>query len=135
GAVLAAVGALTLAACGGDDGDDSGDGNGGEGAAAAGGVVIVGTTDTVTNIDPAGEFDLPSNNIVDSLYEKLLTIPPGGTEPEPQAAESCDWTDEVTYTCTLKEGLKFSDGSDLTAEDVVHSFQRQLTIQHESGGW
>ncbi len=135
GAVLVAVGALTLAACGGDDGDDTGDGNGGEGAAASGGVVVIGTTDTVTNIDPAGEFDLPSNNIVDSLYEKLLTIPPGGTEPEPQAAESCDWTDDVTYTCTLKEGLKFSDGSDLTAEDVVHSFQRQLTIQHESGGW
>jgi peptide/nickel transport system substrate-binding protein len=131
GAVLAAVGALTLAACGGDDDD----GDDGEGTAASGAVVVVGTTDTVTNIDPAGEFDLPSNNIVDSLYEKLLTIPPGGTEPEPQAAESCDWTDDVTYTCTLKEGLQFSDGSELTAEDVVHSFQRQLTIQHESGGW
>ncbi|HEX6327037.1 MAG TPA: ABC transporter substrate-binding protein [Jiangellaceae bacterium] len=131
GAVFAAVGALTLAACGGDDDD----GDGGEGTAASGAVVVIGTTDTVTNIDPAGEFDLPSNNIVDSLYEKLLTIPPGGTEPEPQAAESCDWTDDVTYTCTLKEGLQFSDGSELTAEDVVHSFQRQLTIQHESGGW
>jgi peptide/nickel transport system substrate-binding protein len=131
GAVLAAVGALTLAACGGDDDD----GDSGEGTAASGAVVVIGTTDTVTNIDPAGEFDRPSNNIVDSLYEKLLTIPAGETEPMPQAAESCDWTDDVTYTCTLKEGLQFSDGSDLTAEDVVHSFQRQLTIQHESGGW
>jgi peptide/nickel transport system substrate-binding protein len=132
GAVLAAVAALTLAACGGDDDD----GDAGEGAAGDSDTpVVVGTTDTVTNIDPAGEFDSPSNNIVDSLYEKLLTIPPGGTEPEPQAAESCDWTDDVTYTCTLKEGLQFSDGSELTAEDVVHSFQRQLTIQHESGGW
>ena len=132
GAVLAAVAALTLAACGGDDDD----GDAGEGAAGDSDTpVVVGTTDTVTNIDPAGEFDRPSNNIVDSLYERLLTIPPGGTEPEPQLAESCEWTDDVTYTCTLKEGLQFSDGSDLTAEDVVHSFQRQLTIQHESGGW
>ncbi|HEX6195236.1 MAG TPA: ABC transporter substrate-binding protein [Jiangellaceae bacterium] len=128
--VIAVAGALTLAACG--DDDDGGDGEAGDGS---GEVVVIGTTDTVTNIDPAGEFDLPSNNIVDSLYEKLLSIPPGGTTPEPEAAESCDWTDEVTYTCTLKEGLQFSDGSDLTAEDVVHSFQRQLTIQHESGGW
>jgi peptide/nickel transport system substrate-binding protein len=132
GAVLAAVAALTLAACGGDDDDgDAGDGAAGDSDTP----VVVGTTDTVTNIDPAGEFDRPSNNIVDSLYERLLTIPPGGTEPEPQLAESCEWTDDVTYTCTLKEGLQFSDGSDLTAEDVVHSFQRQLTIQHESGGW
>jgi peptide/nickel transport system substrate-binding protein len=132
-AVLAAVGALTLAACGGDD--DDGDGGDGEGTAGSETPVIVGSTDTVTNLDPAGEFDRPSNNIVDGLYEKLLTIPAGETEPVPQAAESCDWTDDVTYTCTLKEGLQFSDGSDLTAEDVVHSFQRQLTIQHESGGW
>lgn len=130
--VIAAAGALTLAACGEDDGDGGGDGGGGE---AGGPVVVIGTTDTVTNIDPAGEFDSPSNNIVDSLYQKLLSIPPGETVPEPQAAESCDWTDDVTYTCTLKEGLQFSDGSDLTAEDVVHSFERQLTIQHESGGW
>lgn len=125
--------ALLVAACGGDDDDDGGDDD--AGATAGDALVIVGTTDTVTNIDPAGEFDRPSNNIVDSIYEKLLTIPAGETEPVPQVAESCDFTDEVTYTCTLKEGLQFSDGSDLTAEDVVHSFQRQLTIQHESGGW
>jgi peptide/nickel transport system substrate-binding protein len=132
-AAVAAASVLVLAACGGDDGDSDTDAD--DDAATTGTTVVVGSTDTVTNIDPAGEFDRPSNNIVDSLYEKLLTIPAGETEPVPQAAESCDWTDDVTYTCTLKEGLQFSDGSDLTAEDVVHSFQRNLTIQHESGGW
>lgn len=124
-AALTATAALALAACGGDDAAGE----------ASGEPVVIGTTDTVTNIDPAGEFDHPSNNIVDSLYEKLMHIPPGGNEPEPQAAESCEFTDDVTYTCTLKEGLQFSDGEDLTAEDVVFSFERQLEIQHESGGW
>ncbi|MFW6203594.1 MAG: ABC transporter substrate-binding protein [Actinomycetota bacterium] len=123
-----AAGALVLTACGGDD-------DGGAEGAATGEPVVIGTTDTVTNIDPAGEFDLPSNNIVDSLYQKLLTIPPGETEPVPQAADECDWVDDVTYSCTLKEGLQFSDGDDLTAEDVAFSFERQYTIQHESGGW
>jgi peptide/nickel transport system substrate-binding protein len=127
---VSAAAALVLAACG----DDTDGGEGGSGDAAALPVVI-GTTDTVTNLDPAVEYDHPSNNIVDSLYEKLLRIPPGGTEPMPQAAESCEFTDEVTYTCILKEGLQFSDGSALTAEDVVFSFERQLTIRHESGGW
>jgi peptide/nickel transport system substrate-binding protein len=126
GVAAAAAAALALTACGDEGGETPGD----EVLP-----LIVGTTDTVTNIDPAGEFDLPSNNIVDSLYERLLSIPPGQTDPVPQAAESCGFTDEVTYTCTLKEGLQFSDGDDLTAEDVVFSFQRQLTIQHESGGW
>jgi peptide/nickel transport system substrate-binding protein len=124
----AAAAALVLAACG--DGDD--DGEPGETEALP---LVVGTTDTVTNIDPAGEFDQPSNNIVDSLYEKLLRIPPGGTEPEPELAEQCEFTDDVTYTCTLRDGLQFSDGTDLTVEDVVFSFERQVTIQHESGGW
>src|SRR5690554_1434764 len=128
GLAASAVAALALAACGGDEGD--GEPSGGDAPQ-----VVVGTTDTVTNIDPAGEFDLPSNNIVDSIYERLLWIPPGQNQPVPMAAESCDWTDDVTYTCTLKDGLQFSDGDDLTAEDVVFSIERQLTIQHESGGW
>lgn len=128
---LAAAATLVLTACG--DGGDGDDGEQPEGQAGL--PLVIGTTDTVTNIDPAGEFDHPSNNIVDSLYQKLLRIPPGETDPVPEAAESCEFTDEVTYTCTLKEGLQFSDGEPLTAEDVVFSFQRQVTIQHESGGW
>src|SRR5699024_1223282 len=56
-------------------------------------------------------------------------------EPTPDAAEQCDWDDEVTYTCTMKSGLLFADGSELTAENVVHSIERQLDIQHSSNGW
>lgn len=59
----------------------------------------------------------------------------GENEPQPDAAESCDWEDDVTYTCTLKSGQTFSDGTEMTAENVVHSVDRQLAIQHESGGW
>lgn len=126
----AAVSALVLSACA-----DDGDGDGGDEPGDTALPLVIGTTDTVTNIDPAGQFDHPSNNIVDSLYEKLLRIPPGSTDPEPDLAESCEFIDEVTYTCTLRDGLQFSDGDDLTAEDVVFSMERQVTIQHESAGW
>src|SRR5690606_16212110 len=119
---LAAAATLVLTACG--DGGDNGEQPEDQGALP----LVVGTTDSVTNVDPAGEFDHPSNNIVDSLYQKLLRIPPGETDPVPDAAESCEFTDDVTYTCTLKEGLQFSDGEPVTAEDVVFSFQRQVTI-------
>ena len=44
----------------------------------------------------------------------------------PEAAESCDFTNDTTYECTLKDGLKFSDGSPLTAEDVMFSFERNV---------
>ncbi|WP_129665288.1 ABC transporter substrate-binding protein [Phytoactinopolyspora endophytica] len=126
--------ALVLAACGGDD--DDGSGGGGDGPEPTSDTpLIVGTTDTVTNIDPAGQYDNPSRNIVVNVYQRLLTVPLGETEPAPEAAESCDWDDETTYTCILKEGQMFSDGEEVTAENVVHSIERNLEIQHETGGW
>lgn len=133
---LAAAGALTLAACGnGDDGaDTNGDGNGADDAATTL-PVVVGTTDTVTNIDPAGSYDKPSWNIVYNTFQRLMWVPLGETEPAPDAAQECDWDDDTTYTCTLQPGLTFADGSELTAENVVHSIDRQLEIQHESNGW
>ncbi|MGH3342333.1 MAG: ABC transporter substrate-binding protein [Carbonactinosporaceae bacterium] len=129
GPLLAMTGALTLvlAACGG--------GGGGGGGAAGGNPVVVGTTDKVVSFDPAGSYDLGSWTIVYNTYQTLMTFEPGGNEPVPDAAESCDFTDEknTTYVCTLKEGLKFSDGSPLTSEDVVFSFQRVIDIEDPNG--
>jgi peptide/nickel transport system substrate-binding protein len=137
-AALAVAGALALAGCGGDDGDTDTNGEG-DGAAEEAPEsqlpIIIGTTDSVTNIDPAGSYDKPSWNIIYNMYQRLLAVPLGESEPQPDAAESCDWTDDTTYTCTLKSGLTFSDGSELTAENVVHSIERNLAIEHESGGF
>lgn len=137
-AALLAAGALALAACGSDSGGNGadGDGNGnGEGNGDPALPVVIGTTDTVTNVDPAGSYDKPSWNIVYNTYQRLLAVPLGETEPQPDAAEACDWDDETTYTCTLRSGLLFSDGSELTSENVKHSIERQLSIQHQSNGW
>lgn len=131
---VVAVGALTLAACGGDDEGTAADENG-EGVPSADTPIIVGTTDSVTNIDPAGSYDKPSWNIAYNMYQRLLAVPLGETEPQPDAAESCDWDDDTTYTCTLKSGQMFADGTEMTSENVVHSIERQLAIEHESGGW
>jgi peptide/nickel transport system substrate-binding protein len=137
-AALAVAGALALAACGGDDDgvaeDTNGETNGEAEAPESALPIIVGTTDSVTNIDPAGSYDKPSWNIIYNMYQRLLAVPLGETEPQPDAAESCDWTDDTTYTCTLKSGQTFSDGTEMTAENVVHSIERNKAIAHESGG-
>ena len=85
--------------------------------------------------DPAGSYDLPSYNVIFNVYQNLMQIPPGGNKPEPEAAESCDFSDNsgTVYECTLKSGLKFSDGSDLTSEDVKASFDRNLAIADPQG--
>lgn len=121
-ASLAALAAVTAVGCG-----ETG-GTTGEAA-----TLIHGTTDPPVSYDPAGSYDLPSWNVIYNTYQNLLQIPPGGNRPEPDAAEQCDFTDPKTYECTLKEGLKFSDGSDLTAEDVKFSFDRNLKIADPQG--
>jgi peptide/nickel transport system substrate-binding protein len=128
---VAAVGALltTLAACGGDD-DKGGGGSGGSGA---GDPWILGTTDTVTALDPAGSYDLGSSTLEYNLYQTLVTVPANSTEIVGDAAKSCEYDDPQTLTCTLNEGLKFSNGDALTSSDVKYSFERAITIQDPNG--
>lgn len=64
--------------------------------------------------------------ITDIIFEKLIDNTPEG-EYVPGIAE---WTlseDNLTYTFTLKDGIKFSDGSDLTTEDVAFTY---MAIAH-----
>jgi peptide/nickel transport system substrate-binding protein len=128
---VAAVGALltTLAACGGDD-DKGGGGSGGSGA---GDPWILGTTDTVTALDPAGSYDLGSSTLEYNLYQTLVTVPANSTEIVGDAAKSCEYDDPQTLTCTLNEGLKFSNGDALTSSDVKYSFERAIKIQDPNG--
>jgi peptide/nickel transport system substrate-binding protein len=124
-ATLAVAGLmLGIAACGEDDG-----------AGGESGTLIWGTTDQPVSYDPAGSYDLPSYNVIFNVYQNLMQVPPGGSQPEPEAAESCDFTDDkaMVYECTLQDGLKFSDGSDFTSEDVKASFDRNLEIADPQG--
>lgn len=120
-----AVFALALAGCaasGGDTGGDTGSDS-----------LIVGTTDKVTFIDPAGSYDNGSFAIMNQVYPFLLNSPQGTSDVEPDIAVSAEYTSPTEYTVVLKDGLKFANGHDLTSSDVVFSFERQLTIADENG--
>ncbi len=121
----------TLAACGGDSSD--GDGNGDGDASGASGSFILGTTETVTAMDPAGSYDFGSWNLQYNIFEQLMTVPAGESDPVGDAAESCDYDDPQTVTCTLKDGLKFSNGHDLTSSDVKFSLERNINIADPNG--
>ena len=116
--------ALGAAACGGSDDNEPSGGGGtpaGEGIADT---VILGTTDKVVSLDPAGAYDLGSQQLIGNIYQNLLSVPAGGNTPEPDAAESCQFDDPTTYTCKPKPDLKFSSGDPLTSEDVTMKVQR-----------
>src|SRR4051812_7480612 len=127
--------AIGAAACGSSN-DDSGSDSGGTTTEAPKGnadTVILGTTDKVVALDPVGAYDLGSQQLIGNMYQNLLSIPAGGNKPEPDAAESCEFSDPKTYVCKLKPGLKFSSGDPLTSEDVKFSLDRQLKIADPSG--
>lgn len=44
-----------------------------------------------------------------------------------------NFSDPSTYTVTLREGLTFANGNELTSSDVKHSFDRQLEIADANG--
>ncbi|AYN43225.1 ABC transporter substrate-binding protein [Streptomyces dangxiongensis] len=97
--------------------------------------VVVGMSDDVLATDPASGYDPGSWLLFNNVFQSLLSFPSGGTEPEPDAAEVCSFTDgrARVYKCRLKDGLRFSNGDPLTAEDVKFSFDRTLRIDNAAG--
>lgn len=95
--------------------------------------LTIGTTDKVTSIDPAGSYDNGSLMVQNQVYQYLMNFAEGSTELSPDAAESCEFVDPVTFRCTIKDGLTFANGNDLTASDVAFSFQRIVEINDANG--
>ncbi|MFH0174483.1 ABC transporter substrate-binding protein [Streptomyces cacaoi] len=102
---------------------------------SSGATITVGTTDTVTSLDPAGAYDAGSWALFSSVFQSLLTYEPGGVSPVPDAAKSCSFAKDslVTYTCELRDDLSFTSGSEVTAEDVKYSFDRVKKINSDVG--
>jgi peptide/nickel transport system substrate-binding protein len=77
----------------------------------------------------ADESDGESLRGCDQVMEALYGYEVNGTATEPILAESCDPNEDLTvWTCTLKQGVKFHDGSDFDAKDVVATFNMGLNI-------
>ncbi|MFE9405497.1 ABC transporter substrate-binding protein [Streptomyces sp. NPDC006530] len=97
--------------------------------------IVVGTTDVITALDPAGAYDAGSWAIYNNVYQSLLTFRQGSTTPVPDAAKSCTFVGQKlqTYQCVMREGITFSSGRKMTAEDVKYSFDRMLKIADKLG--
>ncbi|HLX18921.1 MAG TPA: ABC transporter substrate-binding protein [Gaiellaceae bacterium] len=96
--------------------------------------IIDGTTDTVTNIDPAGNYDEGTSVVDLMIYQHLLGYPQGKKVPSPELATGCKANGaDTVWTCTLKKGVKFSNGDPFTSADVKWSFDRVIKIKDPSG--
>ncbi|ASR04035.1 ABC transporter substrate-binding protein [Gordonia rubripertincta] len=120
-AAMAAAGMMLLAACGGNN-DTSAD--------SAGGDPVRGGHLTYLDYQPLKSFQLSDLNwyqaqpIANNVFDRLVFRGPDGTGTEPWIAES--WTlseDGRTYTFVIRDGVTYSDGTPLDAENVKENFE------------
>ena len=80
----------------------------------------------VTSMDPHQGKETPAVEVTDQIFDTLLVVNPETNELEPQIAESWEQTSDTSYTFKIRQGIKFHDGSELTAEDVKFSLERAI---------
>ncbi len=81
--------------------------------------------------DPATALDGPIPLIARQVFETLVQYKDGGSDIEPALA--IRWSpskDGLTWTFTLRDGVRFHDGTPLTARGVVTSLERQMSPDH-----
>ena len=129
---VAGVGAaaLGLAACGGSkSGSTATSGTASSAAGSStGSVNTAGFTvqygPNPETLDPSLNSAVDGANTIITIFEPLLIINENNEVIGGQAESWEESEDGLTWTFTMKDGLKWSDGSDLTAKDFEYSFKR-----------
>ena len=127
-AALAIAGAMALSGCGGaKSGNDSAADSKSvqsDGAKTGKKILTVQLGPDVETIDPALNSAVDGANYILFAFDNLLKMDKDG-KVVPGLAEKYEVSDDqLTWTFHLRDGLKWSDGSALTADDFVYSWQR-----------
>ncbi|MEQ3550005.1 ABC transporter substrate-binding protein [Pseudonocardia nematodicida] len=133
---VACVAVAVLAACGQvavepgdaapvDARDPYGAPAGSEGAPTAGGTLVLAMDRDVVGFDPTVQN---SNMVATAIYDSLMRFDADG-EVQPYLAEGMESPDGgTTWLLTLREGVRFHDGTPLDAEAVVVNTQRHIDV-------
>jgi peptide/nickel transport system substrate-binding protein len=85
--------------------------------------IIVALTQAPASLDPADHRDRAAETVIRNMFDGLVTRDnTSGVHLE--LATSIEWLDDTSMQIELKEGVKFHDGSVMTADDVVFTFER-----------
>lgn len=119
--------ALGLAACGGSKSGSTAT-SGSTAGSTAGGTNTAGFTvqygSNPETLDPALNSAIDASNTIITIFEPLLLINENNEVVGGQAESWEASEDGLTWTFTMRDGLKWSDGTDLTAKDFEYSFKR-----------
>ena len=124
-ALVAVASAAAVAGCGSSGSSSSSGGKTG----GAGDVLRIPYLGDMSVPDPDVFYDIEGNNVILSTYDGLLTYAPSSSQIIGDLATSWSITpDRLTYTFHLRLGVHFHDGSPLTSQAVVRSFERRLAV-------
>ena len=94
----------------------------------------IGLSADVTTMDPHFVAAQPNLTVQQHIFDGLVRIDERG-RVIPGIAASWTTPDPLTWMIKLRPGVKFHDGSELTAEDVVYSLERPLGVKGSPGGF
>jgi len=86
-------------------------------------VIIVGLASAPETLDPADHRSRQSETVIRNMFDGLVTRDTtSGVHLE--LADELNWLDDKTLEVKLRQGVKFHDGVEMTADDVVFTFER-----------
>ena len=80
----------------------------------------------VTSFDPHIGKETPAVAVTNHIYDTLVRVDPVTDEVVPQIAESWEIVSATEYRFHIRQGIKFHNGEDLTADDVKYSLDRAI---------
>lgn len=81
----------------------------------------------VQTLDPATVTGVPEGRVLRAIFEGLIVKHPVTLKPLPGGAESWEVSEDgLTWTFQIRQGAKWTNGDDLTAEDWIYSWRRFL---------
>ncbi|CQR56059.1 ABC transporter substrate-binding protein [Paenibacillus riograndensis] len=95
---------------------------------ATGGTFVYGRPAAVTSFDLHNEITSNNAFAIDKVFESLVAFDSKGEIVDWLAKSHSISEDGLTYTFVLRDGLKFSNGTEVTAEDAVFSLNRHLKV-------
>jgi len=98
--------------------------------------IIIGTTDEVNSLDADDAYATHDWEILKNTGVALLSYVPGTSDLVPGAAVAMPEVsdDGLTYTFTLRDDIKFADGTPVTAQNYVDSWDRLNTLEGQVSG-
>lgn len=125
--IMALLSMAALGGCAGGTEGSSGDNSSAESQAGNpvyGGSIVVGIQQDVDSLDPHKATAAGTKEILFNIFEGLVKPDENGNLMKALASDYTISDDGLVYTFTLRQGVKFHNGNEVTAEDVKYSLDR-----------